>query len=539
MTSKENLYDLNPNVLKYIIVLKRYDYNKLYPDGCCYKYNSLSRIEKLKAKYDISIIIKEEIKDLTSLNTIVDEEEWKKEKMLNKNKNIKITFAGNDIQENVIYKKYVLNNIIYYIQLHKYNEIIFDFRRRTYFQVCEALGAETISYNIIDYDNTLNSVSPSLIVNGNGIGNNSVPTTSNPTAPVSTADTGTATKTKSVTKTKTKTKTKTDISTLDITDITNNSDTEIRSYSIDKTKFNANLFETTYEKIFRKYIHYDYSDFEDVVKAPWSEFLINAEDYEDDFDLKCLIKSRLINNLTYSNFSFIMADIDDTDINLLLKFKTVFNLGFDIKNHKKKMKCLIMNVTFYPINEIIQKDNLKYDKSINPEKNTRVFQLLISKLNYDLKHNSNNPYNFIENFLQRYMLANDHDEEYRKLILIKSLDLHKYKEIISTIDSFDTIDDFLSDLRFFYFIDYFSISYGSDYENQKIFKEVIKLYETYLQKNLSENDFEYPLIIDYISRLFAYVGKNIPTSYKSVLKSLKDNAEDFKQFVKIINDTDF
>ena len=34
MNNKENLYDPNPNVLKYIIVLKQYDYEKLLYDNC-------------------------------------------------------------------------------------------------------------------------------------------------------------------------------------------------------------------------------------------------------------------------------------------------------------------------------------------------------------------------------------------------------------------------------------------------------------------------------------------------------------------------
>jgi hypothetical protein len=516
--NKDKLFELNPNTLKYIVVLNQYNYEKLYPKGCC--YSSQKKIDKLEKKYNIHIVIREDLNGIYSLNEIINFEKWKKAKLESDIKP-KIIFEGTDIEESIIYKKYVLNNTIYYIQLHKYNEVVFEFRRRTYFQVCEALGVKEINYTIFDGEHTNLKAGASATVNTSPL-------------PVKIPDNK------------------------DKEDKSNNNGNGIADASVtnDKTNITANVLSTIYERRPCEYITADPDYFEDIIKSAFSLFMINAHDFDNDWNLKHLIRSRLVSNLITNSFTFIMASMDETDINLSLKFNNVLNLGFKFNNHKDKIFCLKMNVTFYKMEEIISPDNVIYDINNSKEKNTKLFNLLISKLNYDIQNNSSisnksyDEYDHIENFLQNYMSANMKTMPVYKTIsknleLLKKLDNNEYIRIISTISCFHEIEKTLLNQKYLSFNNYLKISDDLK-ENQHTFDNIIYMYKKYLKDQQdvlstttghNTDSLEYTEVVSYIRRLYIHECKEPPNNFDIILNKLKD-FDNYDNFVFFINNND-
>jgi len=469
-----NLFNTSLQNINYILIQKQDDIVNLHTNVCF--YFSQKKISDFISTYNIQIIIKEQLNE-----------------HLKKHSNI--VFLDNEISENVIYKKYELNNKIYFFQLDKYNETVFDLRRKSYFQVCEALGVKKIIYSITETNDSEYDVGAELKIQNNGLDGD---------------------------------------------------------YKHTKKNNNSNILVSTYNKIFTKYISYEPHELENEIKSPLSYFLISELDFENDFNLRCLIRSRLNGNLISSNLEFKISSIDSNDISLGLEFWSSNKNKIKFKNLKSKNKVLNMMVEFYPLDELISSDNVKYSSSNSIEKNKRLFELLKLRLNYDLQNISKNinydPFNYIENYLQQYLSSKNYNPTIKSnLQLLKILNYTKYSEIISRIDSYYDIEDVLYQLEFISLDKYLIINSAAvaavvDPENNKIFNYVKDILTSYFFKSKKsstdlENLVEYKLLISFLSSVHFRISKNFnkndTQTNNTIFNSIR-NINTYEEFVSYL-----
>jgi hypothetical protein len=140
-----------------------------------------------------------------------------------------------------------------------------------------------------------------------------------------------------------------------------------------------------------------------------------------------------------------------------------------------------MQIEFFPIEELISTDNVKYlDKNnlLSNTKNKQLFQLLKMRLNYDLsniKSNIFNPYNFIENFLYQYMSDNTNLDTILKFKILSILDNFQYIKLIRSIDSFYDIKEILELINKISLDKYLVIKSDDDYNNN-LFNNIKDIY---------------------------------------------------------------
>jgi hypothetical protein len=377
---EDDLANLNNYLIKnidYIIILKEKEILK-NKSSSCIDFNS-KKILKLINKHNIKLVVRERLNKYLESNS-------------------DIVFFDNDIEEFIIYRKYELNNIIYFIRFDRYNETIFDFRRKSYFQICEVLGVQKIEYTVKSDDKSEHKISADISVKGHSVNGSNDHTNANT---------------------------------------------------------NDNVLTASYKKMFTKYISYEPNELEDEIKSPQSYFLINENDFNNDYNLRCLIRSRLNGNMIECNLEFNTFDSENQDISIGLDIiKNIFGVSAKYQNFKSKKYTLIMKVTFYPLETLVSTDNTRYSKDYSIDKNKRLFGLLKLKLDYDLSNKpySNefyDPFNFIENYLQQYINLNyvSNLNLQISLRLLKLLSPEKYKELISRIDSFYDIEDCIKQLE--------------------------------------------------------------------------------------------
>jgi hypothetical protein len=308
-----------------------------------------------------------------------------------------IIFFEDNIGENILYKRYELNNKIIFIPQNMYNNAIFKYRQQTYFQVCEALGVKSIEYTIINKSDKGNEINANIKIQNYG------------------------------------------------GDINNKSSNKDETSDILKKEYGICL--SQYE-----YIIYTPAKLEEEIYSPNSPFLINRTDFDNDINLKCLIRSRLNSNLLKSNLSFCSDNISSSETNFNINVSETLGAGY--KSHDNKSYILIMNVEFYPLEELISSNNIKYENNNSIQENTRLFSYLTMKVKYDInelyKQNNNNHileldqikkiYNNIENYLLQY-ISSKHPTIKSSILLLRQHSPNEYWSLITNIQTFDDLID--------------------------------------------------------------------------------------------------
>jgi hypothetical protein len=113
-----------------------------------------------------------------------------------------------------------------------------------------------------------------------------------------------------------------------------------------------------------------------------------------------------------------------------------------------------MNVEFYPLEELISSNNIKYENNNSIQENTRLFSYLTMKVKYDInelyKQNNNNHileldqikkiYNNIENYLLQY-ISSKHPTIKSSILLLRQHSPNEYWSLITNIQTFDDLID--------------------------------------------------------------------------------------------------
>ena len=409
--------------------------------------------------------------------------------------NPNIIFNDNILIEKTIYKKFILNDKIYFIQLDSYDDQMFEFRKKSYFQICEALGVKKIVYNVRNSDSDENSFAIGVKVGSNNI---------NP------------------------------------------------KYKNANSNSDDNCVSMSYNINFSQYISYTPTEFENEVRSPNSHFLINEFDFDNDHNLRCLIRSRLNGNLISSNLLYQTKKHSLKEFGLDLQFFNGFNINYS--NNKDVIYTLDMQLEFYAIEELISSDNVKYIKepvsnisqgqpnkqfvpnnqfepnnlseTNNPivetssntfAKNKQLFQLLKMRLKYDLNNINSplyNPYNYIENFLYQYITDNTDPNTIIKFKILSILDKNLYIELIRSIDSFYDIREILDTINKISLDKYFIIKSDDKY-NDILFNHVKDinhlLSATYDINDLSKNkelmlNTPCRLLYIYLSNIYTHIN---------------------------------
>jgi hypothetical protein len=453
----DNICQKTIDKLNYIIILNKYDL-EYYENTGCFNFYKNKLINTLN-KYNVDIVSKELLNEY--LNT-----------------HSNIVFLDNEIAENIVYKKYELNNKFYFFQIDKYNETIFDFRRKSYFQICEALGVKKIIYNVSESDSAEFKISGEINAQEKGINS---------------------------------------------------------SYNNNTSNSNNNNLISSYNKMFTKYISYEPHELENEIKSSSSHFLISESDFEHDYNLRCLIRSRLNGNLIDSNLEYKISNIDNNDLSLGLNIGPIGKLNSSYHNLKSKNYVLNMKVEFYPLEELISSDNIKYNPSYTIEKNKRLFQLLKLRLNLDLSKSNdwiNEPFNYIENFFQDYIASKKLSSEIEtNFKLLKIIDNTRYNKIITSIDSFHDIEDVISQLQYISLANYFCIlDEKTNNNNLEKIKQILNAYE--LKQIMAKtnkitesiniyNSVEYKLLVDYVNFICFNLNKSINKNNDFIINILE------------------
>lgn len=195
-----------------------------------------------------------------------------------------------------------------------------------------------------------------------------------------------------------------------------------------------------YDKSDCPFLFYTPENFEEEIKKS-NEFFMDWGEYITDFDLKNLVRSRLIGNLTEYTLKYEIDFMNNFEIGLTSKFYAGFGLSFK-KNYHKKLN-VSLNIKFFRNRDLINSDNMRIDDN-------RCLQLILKGPSPPNYYDSTGKPKTPEEEMScspPISPGNSNDREFNSLLLnfIDKFIEEKYKQKNDT-------DDFKSYYSFYHFI---------------------------------------------------------------------------------------
>ena len=190
----------------------------------------------------------------------------------------KIIFYNNDRKYKIVYKRYNLNDRSLYIPIEEYSKCYLDFKTRICTSVVESLGVKSIEFKHNEFTQTL------LNIDAN-VGASSIKSS----AKISSE--------------------------------------EKDNYSNNDTKL--------YNKGHCNFLFYKPLDFENKI-TELNSYIMDYKDFENDIELKNLIRSRLVGNLIEYDLKYEIDYMNAMEVDLVTNFLNNVNAGVNLKKWRLK-----------------------------------------------------------------------------------------------------------------------------------------------------------------------------------------------------------
>jgi len=224
----------------------------------------------------------------------------------------KIIFYNNDRKYKIVYKRYNLNDRSLYIPIEEYSKCYLDFKTRICTSVVESLGVKSIEFKHNEFTQTLLNIDAS-------VGASSI-----------------------------KSRAKV-------------SSEEKDNYSNNDTKL--------YNKGHCNFLFYKPKDFEDKI-TELNSYIMDYKDFENDIELKNLIRSRLVGNLIEYDLKYEIDFMNAMEVDLVTNFLNNVNAGVNLKKMATQKLNINLRIKFYKYSYLINNDNIQL--------NERCLQLLVN-----------------------------------------------------------------------------------------------------------------------------------------------------------------
>jgi hypothetical protein len=173
---------------------------------------------------------------------------------------------------------------------------------------------------------------------------------------------------------------------------------------------------------------------------------MSKEDYEQDFELRYLIRSRVRSFLNSYSRTLYISNLSSLETNMQLKLKSIYGklgLNFQYNNSRFSEKSLVINVIFYNVEEIC----VEHEVPLSADGYKLLFNKSLLNETEREKYQAHKEY-----FIERVMSYNDlkyahkeclEDTDYLKIINdIKTYDdINKLIEFIHKIPKYTPIND--------------------------------------------------------------------------------------------------
>jgi hypothetical protein len=373
-----------------------------------------------------------------------------------------IFFPNNDIEPNILYKKISFSNQDLFLPFNTYAIKKIEYKLRTFCQIAEKLGAETIK---IKYDSKFLSDNQ-LKINVNALSNN--------------------------------VQVQSDTNTKNLVD--NTIDLEFK-YPNNNSNLTLNKFNV---------INLIVNE---------SEFFIQSEEFDADIDLKFLIDARCINLIQKYNTNFVINCMNEIEQNIMLKVQDYGINGSYISKTSNNVQINI-NIDFidiYANPSCINGSNIYMEKE--------GFDYLMCIINEEIKHDNRdfidlysqklNVYKKINNFLRSHLeyktIQKNNSKNIKSNNLLANTDNHliPYLEYQNLLETYQNIieQNFNEDEQKQLFYDYFDNNLN--YYNFEIFKNILTCGSKKRLDKLSFISIQYHIINKYKYHIINFILKQI------------------------------
>jgi hypothetical protein len=229
-----------------------------------------------------------------------------------RSKDNKVIFFNNDRKYKIVYKRYNLNDKSLYIPIEEYSKSYLDFKTRICTSIVESLGVKSIEFCHNEFTQTLLNID----VNSD------------------------------VSQIKTRAKL---------------SSEEKDNYSNNDVKL--------YNKGHCNFLFCEPDEFETKI-TELNSYIMDKLDFENDIELKNLIRSRLVGNLIEYDLKYEIDFMNSIEVDLVTSFMTNVNVGLNFKKMATQKLNINLHIKFYKYSELINNDNLRL--------NERCLQLLVN-----------------------------------------------------------------------------------------------------------------------------------------------------------------
>ena len=254
--------------------------------------------------------------------------------------NRNITFYNNSIVYKTIYKRFKINNVNLYIPIEEYSKFYLNYKIKMCTRIVETLGVRTLLYDYNNLAQTHLNITQNLSVNNVDLNVNIKNETN-----------------------------KTD----------NNNEGKL------------------YEKGLCSYLFYTIDNYERKILDIYNAF-IDKNDFNNDFELRNLIHSRLIGNLFDYEVKYDKNFIDSKEVEFALGFYSSKKVGINLKKMVNKKLNVSLKITFYKYEELINSENIQMDdRCLQLIKKNKSRHLLTNYIEKHIEHNSSfNVYYFMK-----------------------------------------------------------------------------------------------------------------------------------------------
>jgi len=384
-----------------------------------------------------------------------------------------ILFHNNDKKYNTIYKKMRINDKFIYIPIEEYSRFYLDHKVKISTSIVEMLGVFSIDYNYNELAIKFFTISSSGNYNNASIDGK----------------------------------------------ITNEKQNHIKN----------NDFKI-YNQSNCPYLFLKTSVFEEKIKNKNSYFM-DKEEYDNDFDIQNLVRSRLEANLSEYTLKYEIEYMNNFEISLASKFYVDF--GIDIKKNDQKKINVSININFFRKRDLINSENMDINnyclqlilkgpspdnyyesllESVKIKKNDQSTSEKYDIVKLRLNKNNNTNYillfNFIEKYIQsKYKYSNDNDDYesyysyYNFIKIAQEETLKQYMSEVRNLDDLDKNGIFFLRLRSTGFASLLSFDEKGFNKLQKIYLNIYRQYSD-IEKLNESNSLHLKRIYIYMIRLY-------------------------------------
>jgi hypothetical protein len=385
-----------------------------------------------------------------------------------------VMFHNNDKKYDTVYKKMKMNDVIKYIPIEDYSKFYLDHKIKISTSIVEMLGVFSIHYVYSDLATELITLESFVDYANIRIDNK----------------------------------------------ISNDSKNQVRN----------NDFKL-YHKSECPYLFLKTEIFEEKIKNT-NQYFMDKDEYDNDFDIRHLVRSRLIANLSEYTLKYEIDFMNNFEIGLASNFYGTIGLNFK-KNYHKKLN-VSLNILFFRKRDLINSENMciddnnclqlilagpspsnyyqsllqlvrrnKNDENVE-ELNNQNAQLSINKVDYK----NVLLFNFIEKYIEeKYKNIDDNDDYdsyysyYNFIKIAKQTLLESYMNEVRNLDDLDKNGIFFLKLRSTGFASLLTFDNDGFEKLQKIYLNILRQYAD-IQKLYNSNSSHLKRIYIYMIRVY-------------------------------------